>query len=740
MASELVIRISGDIKNYEEALDKATKETEDLSGTLKEVAQASAAAFAVLTAEIGLSVAAYKESQQVVNGLNQALQNQGIYSKSLSKEYQNQASELQALTGISDEAIVSAQTQLQGYLGQATASKQLTQSILDLATAKKIDLSSAAEVVGKAIDGNSAALKKMGVEVDENGTKQERLIEITEKLGQRFGGQAEAANKGLGSLNKMKESFGNLQEAIGERFAPIIEKVSTFFSNLFQKISESKALTDFIVSVIGAGAVVTGLIAALSAGGVAFLAIKAAMAAAQVQMNLTSIAVRGLIGATGLGLILIIAAEIYLNWNTIWPRMQAVFAAFADNVSALLGNLGGLLKSVFTLDLDGIKQNLSGLKETLKKGFAEATKDLKIPAPEVGDDDEQNAAAKAAADKAAAEKRRQENANLAAKKASNQALLLESQRATEEEITLKKEEASLYQQLRDEDNAKNREAIQQKIDDNKLLQEQSNQDVKAQQAAFNDEILAQNEEYQALDDAQKEEFRIRNQAALTAQVQSENQIRQQAALERAQIQTKEHNAFLINQQKFGTAYATINQIMNSTIVQGTAKAFGELAALQQSSNATLKGIGKVAATAQIVIKTAESAMNIYAGFSTIPIIGPILGVAGAAAAVAFGAEQVGKVNAAADGGLLEGGIPGIDSIPVLAQQGELVVPRQNFDEVVGAVAAQRSGTANAAAPVEGSGSQTLEITLKDQLIEFIEMKLIERSRLGFSNIVVTGAS
>ena len=122
MASELVIRISGDIKNYEEALDKATKETDDLSGTLKEVAQASAAAFAVLTAEIGLSVAAYKESQQVVNGLNQALQNQGIFSKSLSKQYQDQASELQALTGISDEAIISAQTQLQGYLGQATAS------------------------------------------------------------------------------------------------------------------------------------------------------------------------------------------------------------------------------------------------------------------------------------------------------------------------------------------------------------------------------------------------------------------------------------------------------------------------------------------------------------------------------------------------------------------------------------------------------------------------------------------
>jgi hypothetical protein len=85
-------------------------------------------------------------------------------------------------------------------------------------------------------------------------------------------------------------------------------------------------------------------------------------------------------------------------------------------------------------------------------------------------------------------------------------------------------------------------------------------------------------------------------------------------------------------------------------------------------------------------------MNIYKGFATIPIIGPALGVAGAAAAVAFGAERISQVTAAADGGLIEGGVQGRDSVPALLMPGELVVPRRNFNDVVGAV--QNQGESN----------------------------------------------
>jgi hypothetical protein len=138
-----------------------------------------------------------------------------------------------------------------------------------------------------------------------------------------------------------------------------------------------------------------------------------------------------------------------------------------------------------------------------------------------------------------------------------------------------------------------------------------------------------------------------------------------------------------------------------------------------------------------VIKTAESAMNIYAGFSAIPIVGPALGIAGAAAAVAYGGEQIVKVNNAAEGGLLMGGIPGVDSIPVLAQQGELIAPPRSFEEVIGSVRAAREAERmrdRGIASGSGGGGGLVEVvlSLKQDLVEFVEAEIIQRRNLGIS--------
>ena len=189
-----------------------------------------------------------------------------------------------------------------------------------------------------------------------------------------------------------------------------------------------------------------------------------------------------------------------------------------------------------------------------------------------------------------------------------------------------------------------------------------------------------------------ESLEIQDAATIAILDQQKQQLKAQQAIDKQKLdqQEKTNQAFLQEQIKFGTTFATINKAINSEQVQGFKSASGELVALQQSENSTLKRIGKAAAVAQITIKTAESAINIYRGFSTIPFIGPALGIAGAAAAVAFGAEQIGKVTAAQRGGLIEGGVPGRDSVPALLEPGELVVPRANFEEVIQAVQGARA--------------------------------------------------
>jgi tape measure domain-containing protein len=185
-----------------------------------------------------------------------------------------------------------------------------------------------------------------------------------------------------------------------------------------------------------------------------------------------------------------------------------------------------------------------------------------------------------------------------------------------------------------------------------------------------------------------------------------------------------------------TILQQIDDIANSRKVKAAESAFGELAKLTASKNAELKAIGKAAAVAGITIDTAQAAIKVFKNFQEFIPFPPIsipLGIAAAGAVIAFGAEQISTVLAAQDGGIVTGGIPGKDSVPALLAPGELVVPEQNFDQVVGAVAAAQVGEE---APGGTAGEATIEISLRDDAIEFIEAQLIERRNLNITQELV----
>ncbi len=169
--------------------------------------------------------------------------------------------------------------------------------------------------------------------------------------------------------------------------------------------------------------------------------------------------------------------------------------------------------------------------------------------------------------------------------------------------------------------------------------------------------------------------------------------------------------------------------MHSKVYQGAKQGFQGLVQLTQSKSAELKAIGKIASIATVIMQTATAAMNIYAGFSVIPFIGHALGIAGAAAAIAFGAEQVGTITAAAHGGLMTGGVPGRDSIHTLTMPGELIVPTKNFEEVVNSVADSRNGGG------AGPGQNVhVQIGLTRDASRVITAQQIEDEALGLSRV------
>lgn len=89
------------------------------------------------------------------------------------------------------------------------------------------------------------------------------------------------------------------------------------------------------------------------------------------------------------------------------------------------------------------------------------------------------------------------------------------------------------------------------------------------------------------------------------------------------------------------------------------KFMGQMSTLMDTNSRKQFEIGKAAAIAQVAIDTPKAAMSAYSAMAGIPYIGPALGIAAAAAAVASGASQIQNIKSQTMGGGSSGGGGGI---------------------------------------------------------------------------------
>jgi hypothetical protein len=684
--SELLIKINADAANAKKAFDDVKEQTEDLENTLNRVALISGAAFAAFTAEIYLSVHAFEEARTQSVALTNALQNQGIFTEELKAKYEGYAKAVQDATGVDDNQIQKAQAIAQAHLGQTEITLDLTKAIVNLG-AKTGDLNGAAEKIGLTIGSNVNAFRRQGLQLDATATSAEKMQKVTEFLNGQVGGLAEQMNKADGYSKALATSFDKFQEAIGGRFAPVVEAARVAMIGFFNLFTEHPVLADFAVAAITAGAAVTGIIALVAAGIPIFLSLSAAVAALGVSMSIAFVGIPLLIGVV-IGAITLLA----LNWNQTMAVLKSAATGAVTLITELFGGLGKVLSGALTLDPTKIQEGLNQITASFKKTKDAAVQSYQeITAANKTEGEKQDADKKALADKLAATER-QHQANLRAiRTAEIQLLKLQNEHASADIIALKTAEVANLKALDTQKSAQELALLRARQTEIQSLETQQTK-----------EDLEKRKEYNAAKDAVEADFqergivlkgKLREQeiAAITAQGKSEEEVDRDIKTAALKKQIDSNNQLLADRKKYGIAVATINQALHSDEVTGATSAANDLVALQNSKNATLKEIGKAAAIEQIVVQTATAAMNIFEGFSSIPYVGYALGVAGAAAAIIYGGERIAEVTGAAEGGLMTGGIPGVDSIPVLAQQGELIAPKKNFEEVVGAVRTQRAG-------------------------------------------------
>ena len=229
LTEELKVFVTAEVNNAISNLQKVDKQTKAAESSFKVLGKTISAAF-IATEIIKFSkqsIAAWVTQNQAVEILNASLQATGATAWTSSKQLQEMASSLQKITNYGDETIIQMQSVLLGFKNiKGDTFEDATKAILDMATVMKMDLSSAAQAVGKALDdpiNGITSLQRQGFRFSE---AQKDVIQalidtgdmaaaqkiILDELNGTYGGAAEAAATASAQI---KNAWGDLQEGVG---------------------------------------------------------------------------------------------------------------------------------------------------------------------------------------------------------------------------------------------------------------------------------------------------------------------------------------------------------------------------------------------------------------------------------------------------------------------------------------------------------------------------------------------
>ena len=188
---------------------------------------------------VGLTTKAFKELFEKSIEQEKAEKKLEVALGRTSTALLNQASALQQVTTFGDESIIGVQALIASFTDDEEAIKKATKATLDLAAAKGMDLSSAADLVSKTLGSSTNSLSRYGIKVEGAVGSTRRLDSLTGNIAKLFGGQAKASAETLGgAIEQMSNAFGDANEAAGQAFAPTIKILAKSFKGAAESAKE----------------------------------------------------------------------------------------------------------------------------------------------------------------------------------------------------------------------------------------------------------------------------------------------------------------------------------------------------------------------------------------------------------------------------------------------------------------------------------------------------------------------
>jgi len=237
----LKLSILADVADLKKNLDTGSKEVEGFGGKLEKFGKVAAAAFAAAAAAaaayaVKLAVDGVKaaiEDEAAQKRLANALQNVTGATEKQIAAVEEQILKTSLATGVADDKLRPALQRLAVATGSVTQSQDLLTLALDISAATGKDVEAVSNALGKAYEGNTSALGRLGIGLSTTEIKALGLEGTTKQLAQTFGGAATVqANTFEGQLARLKVGFDEAKESVGAALLPTLQRLLDYFINV----------------------------------------------------------------------------------------------------------------------------------------------------------------------------------------------------------------------------------------------------------------------------------------------------------------------------------------------------------------------------------------------------------------------------------------------------------------------------------------------------------------------------
>ena len=234
----------------ENAKEKTKKFKDEVDGTKNsitgfymELGAMAARMVTHLPSAVTATIQAFGKQEMVLQKLSAAVRTNGGNVSEVLPIMQQFASDIQAITTYGDEQVHSMMAMATSMGVNAGQMDIVMRSAIGLSTALGMDVTTATKAAASAIQGKTGMLQEYIPSLVKCKTEEEKLAQV-QRLSESGFAQAEAAANTLdGKLKQAANAWGDLQEVMGEAFAPTVKAVAGLIKGICALLTENAAVT-----------------------------------------------------------------------------------------------------------------------------------------------------------------------------------------------------------------------------------------------------------------------------------------------------------------------------------------------------------------------------------------------------------------------------------------------------------------------------------------------------------------